>query len=72
MTGSEPGKWRNAWLSGQGSGKERVIRLETRRSVESHVDEHMGVGTTCKYYSITAQCPQDSIHHRRNTKQPNR
>lgn len=33
MTGSEPGKWRNAWLSGQGSGKERVIRLETRRSV---------------------------------------
>ena len=31
----------------------------------------MGVGTTCKYYSITALCPQDSIHHRRNAKQPN-
>lgn len=32
----------------------------------------MGVWTTCKYYSITALCPQDNIQSRRNFKQPNR
>lgn len=49
--GQRPGYWQVAWLSIQGPGKERTVRLDIRNSgVDSYdVDGHIRVGVCIPY-----------------------